>query len=119
MNEELKSETLLHDVLGTEYEIMFGTKEKIGLSEEHMGLCKVYAKQILVHIGADDCDEKELKKRTEEIVAHELFHAYLNESGIEIDEEVEEVIANFYTKNWRKMNNSILEVLGRSGYLNK
>lgn len=105
------------NVLGTDYRVLMGTKEEIGLDEDHMGMCKVFAKDILVHIGADDCDEKELRVRTKEIVAHEFFHAYLNEVGLELEPEVEERLADFFMKNWQKMNNSILEVLDKSGFL--
>lgn len=110
---------LIHSVLGTDYKVLVGERADIELSEEHLGVCRVYAKEILVATNKQDCNEKELQVRTQEVVAHELFHAYLNEAGLELEEEVEERLADFYMKNWRKMNNSILEVLGRSGFLNK
>ena len=110
---------IIHNVLGTNYEVLVGEKAEIGLDEAHMGICKMYAKKILVHTGADDCDERELKQRTVEIIAHEIFHAYLCECGLDLDEEVEERLADFYMKNWKKMSKSILDLLEESGFLDK
>lgn len=108
---------LVHSVLGTNYDVKIGERADIDLSEEHLGICKVYAKEILVATDVQDCNEEELQVRTQEVVAHEIFHAYLNEAGMELDEDVEERLADFYMKNWRKINNSILEVLDKSGFL--
>lgn len=108
---------LVHSVLGTDYDVLVGERADIDLSEEHLGICKVYAKEILVATDVQDCNEKELQVRTQEVVAHEIFHAYLNEAGMELDEDVEERLADFYMKNWRKINNSILDVLDKSGFL--
>lgn len=105
------------DVLGTTYKVVLGKSKEINISKEHLGECRVFAKEILVKTNKEDCTEKELEVRTQEVIAHEIFHAYLNESGIELDECVEEQVANFFMKNWRKMNNSILEVLDKNGYL--
>lgn len=74
-------------------------------------------KKILVKTDKEDCKKKELEVRTQEILAHEIFHAYLNECGLELDSQVEEQLANFYMKNWRKMNNSVLECLDELGLL--
>ena len=110
---------LVHNVFGADYEVLIGERSEIGLDEDHLGVCRVYAKKILVAIDKQDCDEKELQVRTQEVVAHEIFHAYLNEAGLELEENLEERLADFYMKNWRKMSNSIFEVLDKSGFLDK
>ena len=110
---------LIHNVLGTSYEVTLGERENIQLSEEYSGECRVYSKKIKVCTDAEDCTEKELRVKVEEIVAHEFFHAYLNEAGLDLDDNVEESLATFFMKNWRKINNSILEVLDESGFLDK
>lgn len=110
---------LVHSVLGTDYTVRFGSREAVGLNEANMGECKTYAKEILVCTEDSVCTEKELEVRTQEIVAHELFHAYLNEAGIELDPEIEEKVCFFFTKNWRKLNNSILSVLDEISMLDK
>lgn len=109
----------VHSVLGTDYTVRLGSRKSIGLNEENMGECKTYAKQILVCTEDSVCTEEELEVRTREIVAHEFFHAYLNEAGVELDPEIEEKVCYFFTKNWRKLFNSILDVLDESGFLDK
>lgn len=47
------------------------------------------------------------------------FHAFINESDVDLEPDIEEQIACFYMKNWRKMSNSILEVLDETGFLDK
>lgn len=108
---------LIHNVLGTDYEVLLGDREEIGIAEENMGECRVYAKKILVCTEKGDCTDEELRVKVQEIVAHEFLHAYLNEAGVDIQNGDEEKVCDFYMKNWRKLNNSILEVLDESGYL--
>lgn len=110
-------EDIKHSVLGSEYSVVLGKREEIGLSEDNMGECRIYGKEILVSTDSGDCSCTELEKRVQEVVAHEMLHAYLNEAGIGLDDDVEEMLCCFYMKNWRKLNNSILEVLEESGFL--
>ena len=109
--------SLIHSVLGTDYEVLIGCREEINISEENMGECRVYAKKILVCTDQGDCTEEELRVKVQEIVAHEFLHAYLNEAGVDLTDGDEEKLCDFYMKNWRKLNNSILEVLDESGFL--
>ena len=102
---------LVKYVLGTTYEVLMGTREEIGISEEHMGECRIYAKKILVCTEQGDCTKEELKVRVKEIVAHEFFHAYLNEAGVDLENGDEEKVCDFYMKNWDKLHSSISEVL--------
>lgn len=108
---------LVHSVLGTKYEVLLGDRDEIGIAEENMGECRVYAKKILVCTEQGDCTEEELRVKVQEIVAHEFLHAYLNEAGVDLEDGNEEKLCDFYMKNWRKLNNSILEVLDKSGFL--
>lgn len=110
--------SLVHNVLGTPYTVKIGDREELNMSVENMGECRIYAKEILVcSEGEEDCSEKELEVKVQEIVAHEIFHAYCNEAGVDLDPDDEERVANVFMKVWRKMNNSILDVLDVSGYL--
>ena len=110
---------MIHNVLGTPYEVVLGDREDIQIKEEYSGECRVFSKQIKVCTEKEDCTEEELRVKTREVVAHEFFHAYLNEAGVDLEEHVEESLATFYMKNWEKMSNSILEVLDKSGFLDK
>lgn len=110
---------LVHSVLGTDYKVLFGNRDEINMSEDNMGECRVYAKEVLVCTEKGDCTEEELEVKVQEIVAHEIFHAYANEAGLDLDSDTEEMVASFFMKTWRKMNNSILEILGKNGFLDK
>lgn len=105
------------DVMGCIYKVLVGKADEIHIDKENMGECRTWGKKILVKTDKEDCKNRELEVRTQEILAHEIFHAYLNECGLELDSQVEEQLANFYMKNWRKMNNSVLECLDKLGLL--
>lgn len=109
--------SFLHNILGTHYKVLFGNRKELNMSEEYMGECQVYAKKILVCTESVDMTEEELRVKVQEIVAHEFLHAYLNEAGVDLENGDEEKLCDFYMKNWRKLNNSILEVLDESGFL--
>lgn len=105
------------DILGSKYLVFFGDREEVNIPKEFLGECHTYSKVILL-VDSDDCDEPnmtegDLENRTKEVLVHEIFHAYINESGLDLDPEVEEQLANFYQKNWRKMSNSILDIFDR------
>lgn len=105
-------------VLGTPYTVKVGEREEVGLCKENDGECRQYSHIIKVHHsleGVDDIGERD--QRTEEIVAHEMFHAFVAESGLDISEDIEENLACWYMKVWRKMNNNILQVLDENHLL--
>lgn len=100
------------DILGSDYEVNFGKQKKLGLSGNLDGQCAFLIRKILVEHSMRDCDtEEERDVRTANTLAHEVFHAYVHESGLDIDEYTEEKLATWYEVMWRKMNNTILEVL--------
>lgn len=103
--------------MGTPYSVSVGSRKEINISEENMGECRVFSKEISVCTDKGECTDKELLVKTQEIVAHEIFHAYVNEAGLDLDTNLEELLATFYMKNWRKLHNSILEILDESGFL--
>ena len=109
--------SLIHSVLGTDYEVLIGCRDEINIAEENMGECRVYAKKILVCTDQVVCTEEEWRVEVQESVAHEFRHAYLKEAGVDLTDGDEEKLCDFYMKNWRKLNNSILEVLDKSGFL--
>lgn len=107
----------IHSVLGTDYDLRFGDRKEIVLDEGNTGECRFYSKVIKVCTEEEDCSQEELEAKVQEIVAHEIFHAYLNEAGVNLDSDTEEMVACFFMKNWRKIFNSIFEVTDKSGYL--
>ena len=107
---------IMHSVLGTVYEVLFGDREELHMSDDNMGECRVYGKKVLVCTESGDCSKEELEVRTTEIIAHEIFHAYANEAGLDLDNDTEEMVAIFFMKNWKKMSDSIL-ALDKSRHL--
>lgn len=101
------------NVLGTDYDVQVGKRKELKrLSESNMGECRIYDKELYcLHSKENGCSETERDVRTCEIVAHEMFHAFANEAGLDLDDDTEEKVAIFYMKVWRKMNNAILQVL--------
>lgn len=105
-------------ILGTDYLVSAGNRKEICLDKSNDGEFRRFSNNIKVlHSLEGDVTEYEKDKRAEEIVAHEIFHAYCNESGIDVDDDTEEKFAVWYMKIWRKMNNSILQVLDENGLL--
>ena len=100
-----------HNVMGTPYEVLIGERKDIGMSEDHMGECRVYSKKILVCTDLGDCTVEERDVRVKETLAHEIFHAYANEAGLDLSDDQEEMVATFYMKNWKKMHDSVLNIL--------
>ena len=100
------------NILGSNYEVQVGKRKETGISKELMGQCCPYLHTIQVEHSMRDCEtEKERDMRTVDIVAHEVFHAYAHESGLNLPEDIEENIAVWYEKMWRRINNSIIEIL--------
>ena len=97
-------------ILGSIYKVLFGKRKDIKLNEEYLGECRSYSREIKVCTDVLDCREDELKVRNLEVISHEVFHAYINEAGIELDENVEEMLASFYQKNHLKMEDTISEI---------
>lgn len=113
-------QTLVHNVLGTPYVFELGERESLEIGAENVGECQVYAKKIIVCTDKEDCSkQEEVDLKVREILAHEIFHAYVNEAGLDLDDIVEEQVATFFMKNWRKMSDSILEVADETGFLDK
>ena len=105
-------------VLGTPYEVRLGDRKEIDLCEENDGECRQYQHILKIHHSLEGVTcEEERDNRTQEIVAHEVFHAFVAESGLDVDDDTEEKFAVWYMKMWRKLNNAILEVLDENGLL--
>ena len=107
------------NVLGTDYTVTLDKRKNLThLSKDNMGECRVYSKELAcLRSKENDCTEEERDERACEIVAHEIFHAFVNESGLCVDDDIEEMFAYWYMKVWRKMNNAILQVLDENGLL--
>ena len=91
------------NILGTEYSIdIDDTIEKTNCD----GLCKEYDKKITVrNVGAMLCDDDSMetkKKRFNEVLRHEVIHAFFSESGLD-DYSSNEELVNWIAIQFPKM----------------
>jgi hypothetical protein len=98
------------NILGTEYSIEIDdTLEKTELD----GLCKEYNKQISVRsVGSmlNDNDSTDTKKiRFEEVLRHEIIHAFFYEAGLEDYSDNEQLI-DWIAKQFPKLEKAFKEV---------
>lgn len=106
------------NILGADYEVQIGKRKELGLPRKLMGQCVVHLHEIKVERSKRSefhITDEERDRRTQGVVAHEVFHAFCKESGLDIDEDTEEKLATWYEEQWRKMNNCILGVLDEIG----
>ena len=79
-------------VLGVKYKVFLGSEKDL---QRHDGFCQSYEKRLVVRCREDmlpeDATPEARYDRFQEVVTHELIHAFLHESGLEnlsgVDEE--------------------------------
>lgn len=104
------------NILGADYEVQIGKRKELGLPKSLQGQCAYHLHQIKVEHSHRQCEtDEEMDKRTQATTAHEVFHAFCKESGLDIDSDTEEKLATWYEEQWRKMNNCILGVFDEIG----
>lgn len=99
-------------ILGQEYEVNTACDELNKTAKD--GLCYEYDKRIEVRPSEfmlNDTDSKELKeKRYEEVVRHELVHAFFSESGLD-NYSMDETLVNWLAMQIPKINKAVDEVM--------
>lgn len=99
-------------VLGQTYEVSTACDELNKTAKD--GLCYEYDKRIEVRPSKfmlNDTDSKELKeKRYEEVVRHELVHAFFLESGLD-NYSMDETLVNWLAMQIPKINKVVDEVM--------
>ena len=99
-------------VLGQIYEVNTACDELNKTAKD--GLCYEYDKRIEVRPSEfmlNDADSKELKeKRYEEVVRHELVHAFFSESGLD-NYSMDETLVNWLAMQIPKINKAVDEVM--------
>ena len=75
--------TIEFDVLGTRYSIVKSNKVKDVKLENLAGYCDSSVKQIVIDtFKPDDMSKQDLNQYEQEVIRHEIIHAFLNESGL-------------------------------------
>lgn len=83
------------NILGTEY--VARTDDDACMEMNADGLCKFYDKQIVVRslekmLGTDDSED--IKRiRMQEVVRHEIIHAFFTESGLDCYSDNEQLVS--------------------------
>jgi len=103
------------NILGCDYTFKCGDRSEVDCDNTCDGMTKVYDKEVHIVTHFEDFTEAQERKRVQEVVAHEIFHAFCMESGLSVDDVNEEAVAVFFGIQWRKINNVILDVLDRLG----
>lgn len=98
------------NILGTEYSIKVDdTLEKTNCD----GLCKEYGKSITVRsVGVMLCDDDSTetkKKRYNEVLRHEIIHAFFSEAGLD-DYSSNEQLVNWIAIQFPKMLSTFQEL---------
>ena len=91
------------NILGTEYNLV----EDDSLVKLNIdGMCKEYTKEISIRPTLDmlceDESEEDKKKRTKEVLRHEIIHAFFSESGLD-DYSLNEQLVNWLAIQFPKM----------------
>lgn len=101
------------NVLGTDYTFLVGSREEIKIDADCQGLAKPYSKEILI------CDEFEgiytvdtRRRALEEVIVHELAHAFLYESGL-VEQSNNEALVEWISIMVRKITNATDTALNR------
>lgn len=98
------------NILGTEYSI--GIDDALEKTNAD-GLCKEYDKQITIRsvegMLCDEDSESTKKKRYDEVLRHEIFHAFFSESGLD-DYSHNEQLVNWLAIQSPKIFNVFQEI---------
>ena len=98
--------TFMMDILGNDYLVKFGNREEvreIGIEYDIQGETDFYNKLIVICTDLKGNEEIQ-KKQLEEILIHELTHAFLFESGL-VTYGVEETLPEWFSIVFKKMIN--------------
>lgn len=104
-------------VLGEEYNVFVGKREELEnkLPEDWDGACYTYDKNIYIVEDFEDVLTQGGKSELiEEVLTHELAHAFIFESGYNVHCNEEDLVV-WMAKISRKLVNCVLEVLDLLG----
>lgn len=103
------------NVLGTEYEILRNVKDDPKLGNRADGYCDYSTKKIVIAEMIEDDDTLEnLKMYEGKVIRHELIHAFLYESGLDVNSDWarNEEIVDWIALQFPKMNKVFNQLKG-------
>ena len=96
------------NIMGTDYEIKYQTEKENTKLIGNDGLCETYAKEIIIDkLEADENTLKDLDRYRDNVLRHEVIHAFFHESGLDCNsnyarnEELVDWIAIQFPKIYR------------------
>jgi hypothetical protein len=97
------------DILGTEYAIIIdGDKDNPKMTGS--GYIECFSKEIVLKdIVADNNTFKNLNMFKQQVLRHEIVHAFVQESGLDLDRDTEEQIASWIAVQMPKMMKAMQE----------
>jgi hypothetical protein len=107
-------------VLGTEYEILTRTAEDDAILDTRDGYCDTSVKKIIISNLRPQSDSKlDLRVVRNNIIRHEIIHAFLYESGLDVNSEwgSDETLVDWIALQFPKMAEAF-EAAGCSGGTN-
>ena len=95
------------DILGTEYTIVEKEDERFEALDA-VGFCEWWTKEIYIKKGIEETNEtmKGLDRFKENVIKHEIVHAFLFESGMQ-NYESDEQIVEWIARNIEKINKAL------------
>ena len=106
------------NILGTDYTVFEETTNKVFHDDGFDGFCRPYSKEILLK-DKDSLlkghNEKYKEERYNEVLRHELIHAFCSESGVSYDND--EALVDWIAKMIPKLNKAFDSVMEQRYYL--
>lgn len=103
---------MIVDILGTEYTVTRNTSAIEGMGAD--GICQAYNRKIIYRDLKDfleDIDSISAKKvRRDEVIRHEVIHAFFAESGLSRYGD-DEVLVDWIAKQMPKINEAVNKIL--------
>lgn len=103
---------MIVDILGTEYTVTRNTSAIEGMGAD--GICQPYNRKIIyrdLNDFLDDIDSVSAKKlRRDEVIRHEVTHAFFAESGLSKYGD-DEVLVDWIAKQMPKINEVVNKIL--------
>ena len=75
------------NVLGTEYKVLYKESKEDSILDDKYAYCNFLKKEIVIRTNLDELTEEEMQIRNKRTLRHELLHAYLYESGLDLESE--------------------------------
>ena len=88
------------NILGTEYDILFQSREQNRFLNDADGYVDRSVKKIVISTKEDDCEIENFETHQKKCLRHELIHAFMEESGLSVNFEHKPIGIEETTVDW-------------------